>query len=105
LSAKRKRNAGSFTIRGFKDVDRQKKKECWFGYDPGFPPPAPKRISARTKAALAAAKERGRKLGGIRCRVIRVDESGKKTYGWAGAQRLLEDAGNVRRLGLPQTDG
>jgi len=81
LSAKRKSNAGSFTIRGFKDVDRQKKKECWFGYDPGFPPPAPKRISARTKAALAAAKERGRKLGGIRCRVIRVDESGKKTYG------------------------
>ena len=38
-------------------------------------------ISDRTKKALAAAKERGRKLGGIRRRVISVDERGKKTYG------------------------
>ena len=38
-------------------------------------------ISARTKAALAAAKERGKKLGGIRHRIISVDERGKKTYG------------------------
>src|SRR6516165_8004807 len=38
-------------------------------------------ISARTKAALASAKERGKKLGGIRHRVISVDERGKKTYG------------------------
>jgi len=38
-------------------------------------------ISARTKAALAAAKERGKKLGGIRHRVVSVDERGKKTYG------------------------
>ena len=38
-------------------------------------------ISDRTKKALAAAKERGRKLGGIRHRVISVDERGKKTYG------------------------
>jgi hypothetical protein len=26
-----------------KDVERQKKKECWFIYDPGFAPPAPRR--------------------------------------------------------------
>jgi DNA invertase Pin-like site-specific DNA recombinase len=38
-------------------------------------------ISDRTKKALAAAKKRGTKLGGIRHRVISVDASGKKTYG------------------------
>jgi hypothetical protein len=26
-----------------KDVERQKKKECWFVYDPAKPPPAPTR--------------------------------------------------------------
>ena len=26
-----------------KDVERQKKKECWLVYDPAKPPPAPKR--------------------------------------------------------------
>jgi DNA invertase Pin-like site-specific DNA recombinase len=38
-------------------------------------------ISDRTKKALAAAKDRGQKLGGIRHRVISVDQRGKKTYG------------------------
>src|SRR5436190_15080737 len=38
-------------------------------------------ISARTKAALAAAKKRGTKLGGRRRRIIGKDERGKKVYG------------------------
>ena len=38
-------------------------------------------ISRRTKGALAAAKRRGQKLGGVRRRVIRVEDSGKKVYG------------------------
>jgi DNA invertase Pin-like site-specific DNA recombinase len=38
-------------------------------------------ISDRTKNALAAAKARDKKLGGIRRRVIGVDKNGKKIYG------------------------
>lgn len=39
-------------------------------------------ISARTKAALAAAKRRGKKLGGIRRRIVGVDpKTGRKRYG------------------------
>lgn len=38
-------------------------------------------ISARTKAALAAAKKRGTKLGGRRRKVIGVDGRGRKIYG------------------------
>lgn len=38
-------------------------------------------ISARTKAALAAAKKRGKKLGGRRRRVIGTDAKGKPIYG------------------------
>jgi DNA invertase Pin-like site-specific DNA recombinase len=38
-------------------------------------------ISARTKAALAAAKARGKKLGGRRRHVIGVNDRGKKVYG------------------------
>jgi DNA invertase Pin-like site-specific DNA recombinase len=38
-------------------------------------------ISVRTKAALAAAKARGTKLGGRRRKVIGVNERGRKIYG------------------------
>jgi DNA invertase Pin-like site-specific DNA recombinase len=38
-------------------------------------------ISARTKAALAAAKARGKKLGGQRRKVIGTDAKGRKVYG------------------------
>jgi DNA invertase Pin-like site-specific DNA recombinase len=38
-------------------------------------------ISARTKAALQAAKTRGKQLGGQRRKVLSVDEHGVKTYG------------------------
>src|SRR5260370_234218 len=38
-------------------------------------------ISARTKAALAAAAKRGRRLGGRRRKVIGKDAKGKKIYG------------------------
>ena len=51
-------------------------------------------ISARTKAALAAAKERGKKLGGIRHRVVSVDERGKKTYG----EQVLNVSSKTRKL-------
>jgi len=53
-------------------------------------------ISARTKAALAAAKERGKKLGGIRHQVISVDERGKKTYG----DRVLNVSSKTRKLAV-----
>jgi DNA invertase Pin-like site-specific DNA recombinase len=38
-------------------------------------------ISARTKAALAAEKKRGKKLGGRRRKIIGKDERGKPIYG------------------------
>jgi DNA invertase Pin-like site-specific DNA recombinase len=38
-------------------------------------------ISARTKAALKAAKARGTKLGGQRRKVINVDDTGANVYG------------------------
>src|SRR5436190_7924659 len=38
-------------------------------------------ISARTRAALAAAKARGRKLGGRRYKIIGSDAKGKPVYG------------------------
>jgi DNA invertase Pin-like site-specific DNA recombinase len=38
-------------------------------------------ISARSKAALAAAKDRGKKLGGRRRKIIGVDDTGAKVYG------------------------
>jgi DNA invertase Pin-like site-specific DNA recombinase len=40
-----------------------------------------RQISIRTKAALQAAKARGRKLGGRRRHVIGVNDRGKKVYG------------------------
>jgi len=53
-------------------------------------------ISARTKAALAAAKERGKKFGGIRHQVISVDERGKKTYG----EQVLNVSSKTRKLAV-----
>ena len=38
-------------------------------------------ISARTKAALAAAKKRGKKLGGLRRKIVGKDAKGKPIYG------------------------
>lgn len=38
-------------------------------------------ISKRTKDALAAAKRRGRKLGGLRRKILRIESDGRKTYG------------------------
>ena len=38
-------------------------------------------ISARTKAALAAAKRRGKKLGGLRRKIVGKDAKGKPIYG------------------------
>jgi hypothetical protein len=38
-------------------------------------------ISARTKAALAAAKKRGKKLGGLRRKIVGKDAKGRPIYG------------------------
>lgn len=42
-------------------------------------------ISSRTKAALAAAKKRGKSLGGRRRKIIGTDEKGKPIYGEVAA--------------------
>jgi hypothetical protein len=38
-------------------------------------------ISTRTKAALAAAKKRGKQLGGFRRKIVGTDAKGKPIYG------------------------
>jgi len=38
-------------------------------------------ISKRTRDALAAARKRGRKLGGRRRKIVSIDDRGRKTYG------------------------
>jgi DNA invertase Pin-like site-specific DNA recombinase len=53
-------------------------------------------ISDRTKKALAAAKQRGQKLGGIRHRVINIDERGKKTYG----EQVLNVSSKTRAMAV-----
>jgi DNA invertase Pin-like site-specific DNA recombinase len=56
-------------------------------------------ISARTKAALAAAKKRGKKLGGRRRKIVGHDERGKPIYGDVanGSPRAREAATRVRQ--------
>jgi DNA invertase Pin-like site-specific DNA recombinase len=51
-------------------------------------------ISKRTKEALAAAKQRGKQLGGIRRRVVSVDDRGKKTYG----EQILNVSSKTRKM-------
>ena len=53
-------------------------------------------ISDRTKKALAAAKARNKKLGGIRHHVIGVDKNGKKIYG----EQVLNVSSKTRALAV-----
>jgi DNA invertase Pin-like site-specific DNA recombinase len=62
-------------------------------------------ISARTKAALAAAKKRGTKLGGRRRKIVGADAKGKPIYGdvvngsakaRAAARRVLQERAALR---------
>jgi len=53
-------------------------------------------ISDRTKKALAAAKARNKRLGGIRHHVIGVDKNGKKIYG----EQVLNVSSKTRALAV-----
>jgi hypothetical protein len=53
-------------------------------------------ISDRTKKALAAAKARNKKLGGIRHHVIGVDKNGKKIY----VEQVLNVSSKTRALAV-----
>jgi DNA invertase Pin-like site-specific DNA recombinase len=55
-------------------------------------------ISARTKAALAAAKKRGKKLGGRRRKIIGQDDRGRPIYGEVahGSAKAIAAATRVR---------
>jgi DNA invertase Pin-like site-specific DNA recombinase len=69
-------------------------------------------ISARTKAALAAAKRRGKKLGGRRRKIVGEDSKGKPIYGAvangspkarAAAQRVRQERATQRATDIGPT--
>jgi hypothetical protein len=69
-------------------------------------------ISTRTKAALAAAKKRGKQLGGLRRKIVGTDAKGKPIYGEvakgsasgrAAGTRALQERASLRAADIGPT--